>query len=143
MDKTEKIKEFFKDEILKVEKQNERRVYIDIAAKDIVKFVSFLFNDMALRFMTITCIDTRKNFELLYHFSDDSTGTIITLRVFTDDRKDPRMDSISGLFVGSAWIERELHELMGIDFKGNTNLKHLLLAEDWPKGDFPLRQKND
>jgi NADH-quinone oxidoreductase subunit C len=143
MDKLKKIQDNFKDAILKAEQKNSHRVYLEIAAKDIVKVASFLFSDMNFRFMTVTCIDAAVNFELLYHFSDDTSGTVFTLRVFTADRKTPEMDTLTGLFIGASWIERELHELMGINFKGNDNLKHLLLSEDWPKNNFPLRQTNE
>ena len=39
------------------------------------------------------------------------------------------------------WIEREIWEMLGINFKGHPNLKRLLLAEDWPEDKYPLRNK--
>jgi len=38
------------------------------------------------------------------------------------------------------WIEREIHEMFGVNFKGHPNLKHLLLKDDWPEGNYPLRR---
>ncbi|MCK9615713.1 MAG: NADH-quinone oxidoreductase subunit C, partial [Candidatus Omnitrophica bacterium] len=43
-------------------------------------------------------------------------------------------------FKSSDWVEREIHELLGINFKGHPNLKHLLLDDDWPKDSYPLRK---
>ncbi|MDI6641206.1 MAG: NADH-quinone oxidoreductase subunit C [Elusimicrobiota bacterium] len=42
---------------------------------------------------------------------------------------------------GAEWIEREIWEMLGINFKNHPNLKRLLLATDFPEGIYPLRQK--
>jgi NADH-quinone oxidoreductase subunit C len=42
--------------------------------------------------------------------------------------------------MASDWVEREIHEMLGIKFIGHPRLTHLLLDDDWPKGDFPLRK---
>jgi len=41
---------------------------------------------------------------------------------------------------GALWIEREMHELLGVNFPGHPNLKKLLLPDDWPDGVYPLRK---
>ena len=38
------------------------------------------------------------------------------------------------------WIEREMWELLGIDFKNHPDMRHLLLDDDWPEGNYPLRR---
>jgi Ni,Fe-hydrogenase III component G len=38
------------------------------------------------------------------------------------------------------WIEREIHDILGIDFKNHPNLKRLILFDDWPEGVYPLRK---
>ncbi len=50
------------------------------------------------------------------------------------------IDSITPIMKGAEWIEREIHELFGVDFKNHPNLKPLLLPDDWPKGLYPLRR---
>ena len=79
--------------------------------------------------------------ELLYHFSHDASGTVVSLRLTLPDKTNPEIESISSLFLGAHWIEREVHELMGVNFIGNNDqAKHLLLPEDWPAGAYPLRK---
>ena len=50
------------------------------------------------------------------------------------------IDSLSPIFEGANWIEREMHEILGINFKGHPDLKRLLLPDDWPDGVYPLRR---
>ena len=56
------------------------------------------------------------------------------------DRDNPEIDSLAQVFHGANWIEREMHELLGIKFRGHPNLKRLLLSDQWPEGVYPLRQ---
>jgi len=138
----EKIKETFKEKIENVYVHNERRVYIDLKDKnDIEKFAKFMFYDLKMRFNIASGVDTRRGFEILYHFSDDSSGRIISLRAKIDDKDKPEIVSITSVFKAAGWIEREIHELLGINFIGHPNLKRLLLSEDWPACQYPLRHK--
>jgi NADH-quinone oxidoreductase subunit C len=84
-------------------------------------------------------VDTRFHLEVLYHFSVEALNLLVTLRVKLD-KKAPRVDSLAPLIKGAAWIEREIHELLGIDFAGHPDLHRLLLSEEWPEGVYPLRQ---
>ena len=93
--------------------------------------------------MIATAQDTPQGLEILYHFSFDQTGQVISVRVLITDKKNPQIDSIAVLFKGAEWIEQEMWELLGINFIGHPNLKRLLLAEEWPEGKFPLRHKDE
>jgi len=135
-----KIKDRFSTRVLKVFEKSPRRIYIDFDSKDITEVVNFLFRDLGGRLSTATGIDTRDSIELLYHFSFDSSGTIISLRVLLD-RNNPEIESITPILKGAEWIEREIHELLGVRFKNHPNLNRLLLSEDWPEGKYPLRRE--
>jgi len=143
MGKLVTIKEKFKGKIISVLDNNTGRIYLDIAAEDILPAARMLFDELGLRFVTATGIDSRKNIEIIYHFSDDLTGEVISLRTFIKDKKNPSIDSLTPLFRAAEWIEREMHELLGVNFRGHPKLNHLLLSEDWPKGSFPLRHDNE
>jgi NADH:ubiquinone oxidoreductase subunit C len=139
----EKIKDGLSALMTAWDDKRPHRVFIDVPADNIYTAAAFLLNDALLRFIIVSGIDRRDGFELLYHFSDDATGTVVTVRTHIADRQKPEIQSISALLKGAAWIEREIHELLGIRFTGNTNLKHLLLSDDWPGGNYPLRQDNN
>jgi Ni,Fe-hydrogenase III component G len=136
----DKIKERFADKILKWEEKSERRIYADFLPQDILAVAGFLFQDLGFRFATATGIDTPAGIEILYHFSYDAEGKIISLRTLLPDKKYPQTQSIAGVITGAEWIEREIWELLGVDFLGHPNLKHLLLIDDWPEGKYPLRK---
>jgi len=134
------IKDRFSTRILKVFEKSSRRIYIDFEPKDIPEVVNFLFRDLGGRLATATGIDNRKSIELLYHFSFDSSGILISLRTLID-RDNPEMESITPTIRGAEWIEREIHELLGVNFRKHPNLRRLLLSEDWPEGKHPLRRE--
>ena len=56
--------------------------------------------------------------------------------------KKPKLEveSLAGIIKGTEWIEREINELLGVTFKNHPNMIHLILPEDWPKGNYPLRR---
>jgi NADH:ubiquinone oxidoreductase subunit C len=141
MDK-ERIKEVLSYYTVRLE-EKPKRLYIDIRPYDLRDAAAAVFNGLNCRFITVTGTDTPEGgIELLYHFSDDSSGIVVSLRVLLSDREHPVIDSISSLAKAALWIEREIHELLGVDFKGHPNLKHLLLGEDWPAGNYPLRHND-
>ncbi|MFA5156783.1 MAG: NADH-quinone oxidoreductase subunit C [Candidatus Omnitrophota bacterium] len=141
MDIKAKIKDRLGDKILLWEERSGTRIYFSVRKKDLIEAVKLLFRDLGLRLATASATDTPEGFEILYHFSFDETGQIFSIRVLLEDKAQPEVDSITPLFPGAEWIEREMWELMGINFKGHPNLKKLLLADDWPEGEYPLRKE--
>jgi len=139
----DEIKEKLADKIIAWYEHTPKRIYVSIKPQDLKKVVSFLFNDLNLRFSTASGQDSPTGIEILYHFSFDQTGEIISLRVLIEDKKKPEIDSLTPLFPGAEWIEREMWELLGINFIGHPNLKRLLLAEEWPEGKYPLRHEHE
>ncbi|MDP8234543.1 MAG: NADH-quinone oxidoreductase subunit C [Candidatus Saelkia tenebricola] len=142
MKNLDKIKEKFKDKLENIHIHNQRRIYIDLKdKKDIKEVAKFLFYDLSMRFNIASGVDTRSFIEILYHFSSDDTGEIISIRVKID-KSNPEIESIALVFKAAEWIEREIYELLGIQFKGHPDLRRLLLSDDWPKDKFPLRHED-
>ena len=135
----DKIKDRLGDKIINWYEHNPRRIYISIKPQEIKETVNFFFRELKLRFIIATGQDMPQGFEILYHFSSDSSGEIFSLRVLIEDKKNPQIDSIAPLFAGAEWIEREIWEMLGVKFIGHPNLKRLLLSEEWPEGKYPLR----
>ncbi len=133
------------DEFLKrfpdsrVFKHNERRYYITVLIEKIREITSFLYKEKGFRLSIATGLDTREGFEIVYHFSYDQTGTYFNIKVIIP-KDNPQIDSLTSIFDSSNWIEREIHELLGINFIGHPNMKPLLTAEDWPADKHPLRR---
>ncbi len=135
-----KIHEHFGDRVLKTEKKSSRRAYLDIYPKDIVDMVKYMFKDLGLRFNIASAVDDFDRIEILYHFSYDQSGVIISIRTMLSDKDNPRIDTVTHVMKAAWWIEREMHELFGIEFDGNEDLRPLLLPDDWPSGVYPMRK---
>ena len=134
------INDRFGDRVLKTEKKSARRAYLNIYPKDIVDMVRYIFKDLGLRFNIASAVDDFDRIEILYHFSYDQSGVIISIRTMLSDKDNPRIDTITHVTKAAWWIEREIHELFGVEFDGNEDLRLLLLPDDWPKGVYPMRK---
>ncbi|WP_242225957.1 NADH-quinone oxidoreductase subunit C [Bacillus cereus group sp. BfR-BA-01358] len=54
------------------------------------------------------------------------------------DREAPQVESVTALWKGADWPEREAYDLLGIVFKGHPNLSRILMPDDWVG--HPLRK---
>ena len=133
------IQERFKEDIIDVFDKSPKRVYIEIKPESIIPVGSYIFKDLKARFNIASGVDTRTHIEILYHFSIEYLNVLISLRVKLD-RKKPSIDSLANVFKAVNWIEREMSELLGIEFKGHPDMRRLLLADEWPQGVYPLRR---
>ena len=138
MEIVEKIKEKFESKIKSAFSHNEKRIYLEIDKDNLTDIVKFIFWDMDARFITASGVDNLKNMEILYHFSLDPEGIVISLRVFLD-RDNPYVESISSIVKGALNIEREMYELLGIKFLNHPGLKRFL-TDEFPEGFYPLRK---
>lgn len=133
------IKGRFKKDIVDVFDKSIARVYIEIKPESIVKVANYIFKDLGARFNTASGVDARQHIEILYHFTIEDINLVISLRVKLPKSK-LEIDSLAPSFEAANWIEREIHELLGINFKGHPDLRKLLLSDDWPEGVYPLRR---
>ncbi len=119
---------------------NERRLYIRIPREKITQAAKFLHQERGMRLSICTGVDTREGFEVLYHFSEDKTGTLYTIKVVAP-KDDPKIESQATWFPACDWIEREMNELLGIEFPGHPNMRPLLTSDtDWDSSRHPLRR---
>ncbi|MFH1836876.1 MAG: NADH-quinone oxidoreductase subunit C [Candidatus Omnitrophota bacterium] len=132
------LQERFKDDIIKVFEKTSKRVYIEIRPGSLVKIVTHVFKDLGARFNIASGVDCRQHMEILYHFTFEDINLIISFRVKLE-LSDLEIDSLVPIFKAANWIEREINEMLGINFKGHPDLRRLLLPDDWPKGKYPLR----
>ena len=129
-----------KDKLIDFHQPADNRVYLSCEAENSYEISRFLFEDVGARFVTATGIDSDDYFEILYHYSYDQTGCVITLKALIADREKPAIESLTSLLPAAEWIEREIHDILGIDFRNHPNLRRLILADDWPEGVYPMRK---
>jgi len=90
------------------------------------------------RLITISTLDNGETFELLYHVIGPHR-IIITLEIDLP-RSQPTTPTVSDILPPAGIYERQIHDLFGIIFEGNPNLKKIILNEDWPEHEYPLRK---
>ena len=76
--------------------------------------------------------------QVVYHLWSDTTPD--WLRVICGDlsRDDPRIPSVTFLWNGAEWAEREAYDMFGIIFEGNRDLRRIYMPPDYQS--FPLRK---
>jgi len=106
----------------------------------ILKVGEYLFKEEGFRFIIATALHTKKGFEIHYHFSKDEIGLVLNIHVILDKEK-PQIESLSNMFEATNWIEREMHELFGIDFLNHPNQEKLICEGNWAEGVYPYRKE--
>jgi Ni,Fe-hydrogenase III component G len=129
------------DRLTGIDRKADNRIFLPCEAEHVYEVCRFLFDDLGLRFVISTGIDAEDCFEVLHHFANDESGCFVTVKAFIRDRESPELDSITPLIPGAEWIEREMHDLLGIKFRNHPNLRRLILEDDWPEGVYPLRKE--
>ncbi len=81
--------------------------------------------------------DTEERFELLACLGTTTSADLVILSTSVP-KEDAAIDTISGIFGGADWHERETHEMFGIDFRGHPKLVKLYLPDAFEG--FPLRK---
>ncbi|MGC8965327.1 MAG: NADH-quinone oxidoreductase subunit C [Caldimicrobium sp.] len=143
------IKSTFGEAILEVG-EFRGQTFIIIKLKEVIKeLVKFLKERGFNHLQTLTAVDYLKlgktpRFEVVYQFYNLSDRIALRLRVQVPE-EDPSIESITDLFPGANFLEREVFDLLGIAFKGHPNLKRILLPENWKghplRKDYPLEPK--
>ncbi|OGW74757.1 MAG: hypothetical protein A2Z72_07920 [Omnitrophica bacterium RBG_13_46_9] len=128
------------EDIIDIFDKSPKRVYIEIKPESIMKMANYIFKNVGARFNIASGVDMRYHMEILYHFIIEDINLLISLRVKLQKDKKLEVDSLAPSIEATNWIEREIHELLGINFKGHPDLRKLLLSDDWPEGVYPLRQ---
>ena len=136
----EEFKNEFNSDIIEITSKNEKRMTITINSDSIVKVAEYLFKGVGLRFIIASALHTKRGFEIHYHFSHDASGLILNIHVILE-KENPKIESLSNMFSASNWIEREMHELFGIDFINHPNQEKLISEGNWAEGVYPYRKE--
>ena len=133
------IKDKLDTAILKTEEKRKGSwVVHTIDPSTILKATSLMIKELKCRLITATALQAKDGFEIYYHYSKDEIGMTINLHVILSPDK-PEIESISNLSVAANWIEREMHELYGIEFLNHPEPEQLLSDGNWDVGTYPFK----
>ena len=85
----------------------------------------------------LTGIDYADNMGVVYHLESVKHRHVMVLKVRTTDRLNPTLDTLSDVWIGAKYHEREVYDLLGVHFSNHTDLRRLFLDDEWG---FPLRK---
>jgi NADH-quinone oxidoreductase subunit D len=94
------------------------------------------------RLATATGIEVRDGIDVLYHWAIEPAGIVVTLEALAA-RPALELDSVANAVPAANWIEREMHDLLGVNFPGHPDMRRLVLDDSWPQGLYPLRKQFD
>ncbi|MDR3205620.1 MAG: NADH-quinone oxidoreductase subunit C [Candidatus Methanoplasma sp.] len=127
---TEHLRNRFGDKVA-VTKTEERRVYAKVRKEDVFDVCRFIHDELTFEHATsVLGNDMIDRLEVVYHLSNYYTGTMIEL---TADLPldDLHIESVSSIWSGANWHERETYELFGIVFDNHPKLERLLTPDTY------------
>lgn len=125
-------------DVQNVKLARDRRVFAEISASRLVETVQALKEAGMVNVGAITGLDLGDRFEIIYHLYNED-GILLNLKVFIP-RENPRISSITDIFPGVFFYERELIDLFGIMVEGIPDGRRYPVPDDWPDGEYPLRK---
>jgi len=117
---------------------------VSVSDTRLLEIARYLYDDPAAAFDQLTDIcsvdypEDQLRFEVVYHLHSLPLRQRLRLKVrLTED--DPTIASVTGIWKGAEFLEREVFDMMGIRFSGHPDLRRILMPEDYAEG-YPLRK---
>ncbi|NJM39232.1 MAG: NADH-quinone oxidoreductase subunit C [Akkermansiaceae bacterium] len=134
-----KLREIFGEKMIQtVEFRDEQTVCVELGSLHelLEKCKGDLGYEMILDISSLDHFGDDPRFEMVYEIAtlDDSKH----LRVKAKVSEEETVPSVTDIWVGADWHEREVWDMMGIPFSGHPNMKRILMWEGYPF--FPLRK---
>ena len=118
----------------------------EVASQSNIEVMRFLRDDATLRFNFLTDIcgihypdaEQNKEFAVVYHMHNWLDNTRVRFKCFLS-LENLEINSVTSLFSGANWQERETYDFYGIIFKGHPQLKRILNMDEMVS--FPMRKE--
>jgi NADH-quinone oxidoreductase subunit C len=116
--------------------------FVVVKGDNIVDVCRFLKETTGLEFdycQDITAVDwpARKVIEVVFHVYSFVHRHGLVVKVETD-RDKPSIPTVEGVWKAANWLEREIFDLFGVDFIGHSDMRRILMPDDWVG--HPLRK---
>jgi len=137
-----RLKEKFGESILSLE-EVVGDSYILVIPEAIADAGRYLAEDEALAFDSLMCLsgvdlnvkDT--DLAVVYHLYSMTHRHKVVLKTLVP-KEDPHVPSVEQIWKTAQWHEREVYDLYGIIFENHSDLRRILLPDDWEG--YPLRK---
>lgn len=152
-DDTRRIVERFGEDIVAAGVHHGNQV-VFVEPTRLKALATFLRDEAELNYETlidVTSVDRSQlplsggtRFQTVYQFRSYSRNQHLTVVADCETEPDgngeqPHIDSLTGVYRGAEWPEREVYDLMGIRFDGHPDLRRILMPKNWPN--HPLQKQ--
>jgi NADH-quinone oxidoreductase subunit C len=115
-----------------------RRVYAQVDRGVLYSLCEVLKNELSFEHVSCSCgVDREDKFQVVHHISSYTNRVVIEITVDLPHDA-PEVDSITPLWGGANWHERETYDMFGIVFKNHPRLERILTPEGTDF--FPFRK---
>jgi NADH-quinone oxidoreductase subunit C len=97
--------------------------------------------------LDLTCVDylgEEPRFEMVYHLFSIPKNHRLRIKTRLSE-KDLNIDSLTSLWKNANWLEREVYDMFGVNFKGHPELRRLFMYDGFEghplRKDYPLRKR--
>ncbi|GBE32473.1 NADH-quinone oxidoreductase subunit C 1 [bacterium BMS3Bbin05] len=139
----EKVREKFPEEVIEIQ-DFRGQVSLVLKKERIPDIFGYLHDDpvFLLDYLKDLCgVDylgkRDSRFEVVYHLYSMEHRHMLRIKVPVSE-SDCVVDSVTSIWIGADWHERECYDMYGIEFKGHPDLRRILMPEDWEG--YPLRK---
>jgi NADH-quinone oxidoreductase subunit C len=85
----------------------------------------------------VSGVDYETHLEVVYYPLNMDSRHVYCIKVRTD-REQPSVPSVTPIWETANWNEREIYDLLGVDFPGHPDLRRIMMPDDWVG--HPLRK---
>jgi len=137
-----KLETDLKDKVLSAAVSAQKEVILTVKPENYIAVCRELRDSAFYNFQhlsNLTAVDYPKENKItvVLHLWSYKTCTQLTVKVDTD-RANPKIPTVEGVWKAANWFEREVFDLYGVVFEGHSDLRRIMMPEDYAK--FPLRK---
>ena len=114
---------------------------ITVQPEQLLQLMTQLKSNSETNFDYLFClsgVDWGAALGVVYHLESTTHRHQLVVKVKTEDRENPTIDTVCDIWYTAEFHEREVFDFFGIKFNNHPNLKRLFLTEEWDG--FPLRK---
>jgi len=136
------LKEKFESDILLVETPY-NFLTVNLKKDNIIEIIRYLYNHPEAKFQYLTTLfgvhyPDAKQIAIVYQLHSLTNNWRMRLKIFLPE-ENPVTPTLTTLFAGANWMERETYDFFGVKFEGHPDLRRILNVEDMII--FPMRKE--
>jgi NADH-quinone oxidoreductase subunit C len=137
--------ESFDSEAVQGGKFDRGELTLEVAPAKIVSVCGFLkYDQKFVRLSSVTAVDrypAEPRFEVVYHLHSIERNERLRVKARITGAE-PQIESVTSVWRGADWYEREVFDLFGIRFTGHPDLRRIMMPDDWQghplRKDYPI-----